>query len=73
MLRITLNLLKSKAQELLAGEQAGFIAGWCTVEQIFNCKMNFENTCNTNVVSFTASLTLRKLSSACDMIDNGML
>ena len=38
MLHIILNHLKSKAEELLSEEQAGFRAEWNTVEQIFNCR-----------------------------------
>ena len=34
-----LNCLKSKAEELLSDEQAGFRAGQSTVEQIFNCRV----------------------------------
>ena len=36
MLRIILNWLKAKAEELLAEDQAGFRPGWSTVEKIFN-------------------------------------
>ena len=36
MLRVILNRLKAKDEELLAKEQAGFRPGWSTVEQIFN-------------------------------------
>ena len=43
MLRIILNRLKSKAEELLSEEQAGFRAGRSTVEQIFNCRVLIEN------------------------------
>ena len=39
MLRINLNRLKRKAEELPAEEQAGFRAGPRTVEQIFNCRV----------------------------------
>ena len=42
MLRVILNRLKSKAEELLAEEQAGFRAGRSTVEQIFNCRVLIE-------------------------------
>ena len=42
MLCIILNCLKSKAEELLSEEQAGFRAGWSTVEQIFNCRVLIE-------------------------------
>ena len=35
MLGVILNQLKAKAEELLAEEQAGFRAGWSTVEQVF--------------------------------------
>ena len=42
MLCIILNHLKSKAEELLSEEQAGFRAGWSTVEQIFNCRVLIE-------------------------------
>ena len=42
MLRIILNRLKSKAEELLSEEQAGFRAGRSTVEQIFNCRVLIE-------------------------------
>ena len=36
MLRVILNRLKAKAEELLAEEQVGFKPGWSTVEHIFN-------------------------------------
>ena len=39
MLRVILNRLKAKAEELLAEEQAGFRPGWSTAEQIFNCQV----------------------------------
>jgi hypothetical protein len=42
MLRIILNRLKSRAEEVLAEEQAGFRAGRSTVEQIFNCRVIIE-------------------------------
>ena len=42
MLRIILNHLKAKAEELLSEEQAGFRAGRSTVEQIFNCRVLIE-------------------------------
>ena len=42
MLRIILNRLKSKAEELLSEEQAGFRARRSTVEQIFNCRVLME-------------------------------
>ena len=42
MLHIILNHLKSKAEELLSEEQAGFRAGQSTVEQIFNCRVLIE-------------------------------
>ena len=42
LLRIILNRLKSKAEELLSEEQAGFRAGRSTVEQIFNCRVLIE-------------------------------
>ena len=42
MLRIILNRLKNKAEELLAEEQAGFRPGRSTVEQIFNCRILME-------------------------------
>ena len=35
-LRVILNRLKAKAEELLAEEQTGFRSGWSTEEQIFN-------------------------------------
>ena len=42
MLHIILNHLKSKAEELLSEEGAGFRAGGSTVEQIFNCRVLIE-------------------------------
>ena len=42
MLRIILNRLKTKAEELLSEEQAGFRAGRSTVEQIFNGRVLIE-------------------------------
>ena len=42
MLCIILNHLKSKAEELLPEEQAGFRARWSTVEQTFNCRVLIE-------------------------------
>lgn len=42
MLRVILNRLKSKAEEILSEEQAGFRAKRSTVEQIFNCRILIE-------------------------------
>ncbi|GFS17809.1 endonuclease-reverse transcriptase [Elysia marginata] len=42
MLRVILNRLEPKAEEILAEEQAGFRAGRSTVEQIFNCRILIE-------------------------------
>ena len=42
LLRIILNRLKSKVEELLAEEQAGFRPRRSTVEQIFNCRVLME-------------------------------
>jgi len=42
MLRIILNRLKGKAEEVLSEEQAGFRAGRSTVEQILNCHILIE-------------------------------
>ena len=39
MLRVILDRLKAKAEELLAEEQAGFRPGRNKVEQIFNCRV----------------------------------
>ena len=39
MLRVILNRLKPKGEELLAEEQASFRAGRSTVEQIFCCRV----------------------------------
>jgi hypothetical protein len=41
-LRIILNRLTSKANEVLSEEQAGFRAGRSTIEQIFNCRVLIE-------------------------------
>jgi len=41
MLKIILNR-RSKAEEVLSEEQAGFRAGRSTVEQIFNCRLIIE-------------------------------
>ena len=38
MLRVILNRLKAKVEELLAEEQAGFRPGRSTVEQIFSSR-----------------------------------
>ena len=42
MLRVILNLLKAKAEELPAEEQAGFSPGQSTVEQISNSQVIIE-------------------------------
>ena len=42
MLHVILGRLKSKAEELLSEEQAGFRAGRNIVEQIFNCRVLIE-------------------------------
>ena len=42
MLHVILSRLKSKAEELLSEEQAGFRVGRSTVEQIFNCRVLIE-------------------------------
>ena len=42
MLRVILNRLKAKTEELLAEEQAGFRSGRSTVEQIFKRRFNTE-------------------------------
>ncbi|GFR92326.1 endonuclease-reverse transcriptase [Elysia marginata] len=42
MLRVILNRLKPKAEEILAEKQAGFRAGRSTVEQIFKCRILIE-------------------------------
>ncbi|KAH3842300.1 hypothetical protein DPMN_115797 [Dreissena polymorpha] len=68
MLRIILNRLKSKAEQLLTEEQAGFKAGRSSVEQIFNAELSLRNTCNTNKSSSTTCLTSRKLSNTCGMM-----
>ncbi|PIK45030.1 hypothetical protein BSL78_18122 [Apostichopus japonicus] len=39
MLRVILNRLNSKAEDLLSEEQAGFRAGRSNTEQIFNCRV----------------------------------
>ena len=39
MLKITLNRLKPQAENIIAGEQAGFRAGRSTTEQIFNLQV----------------------------------
>ncbi|GFR75435.1 endonuclease-reverse transcriptase, partial [Elysia marginata] len=41
-LRVKINILKPKAEEILAEEQDGFRAGRSTVEQIFNCRILIE-------------------------------
>ena len=42
MLRVLLNRLKIKAEELLADEKAGMRPGWSTVKQIFNSRVIIE-------------------------------
>ena len=42
MLRVILNRLKAKAEEVLAEDQAGFRPGRSTVEQIFNGPVTIE-------------------------------
>ena len=42
MLKVILNRLKPKAEELIAEEQAGFRAGRSTTEQIFNLRILYE-------------------------------
>ena len=42
MLRVILNRLKAKAEELWAEEKAGFRQGRSTVEQIFNSRVIIE-------------------------------
>ena len=42
MLRIVMNRLKTKAEEILSEEQAGFRPGRSTVEQIFNIRLLIE-------------------------------
>ena len=39
MLKVILNRLKAKAEELLAEDQAGFRPGQSTLEQIFNSQV----------------------------------
>ena len=39
MLKITMNRLKPQAEKIIAEEQAGFIAGKSTTEQIFNLRI----------------------------------
>ena len=39
MLKVILNTLKPQAEEIIAEEQAGFRAGRCTTEQIFNLRI----------------------------------
>ena len=47
MLKIILNRLKPQVGKIIAEEQAGFRAGRCTIEQIFNlrilCEKQFEH------------------------------
>lgn len=42
LLRIMLNHLKSKVEELLSEKQAGFRAVWSTMEQVFSCRIFVE-------------------------------
>ena len=42
MLRVSLSLLKAKAEELLAEEQAGFRPGQSTPKQIFSSRVIIE-------------------------------
>ena len=42
MPRVIVNRLRTKTEELLEAEQAGFRTGRSTVEQIFNCKVIIE-------------------------------
>ena len=39
MLKVLLNRLKPQAEEIIAEEQAGFIIGRSTIEQIFNLRI----------------------------------
>ena len=39
MLKILLNRLKPEAEKIIAEEQAGFVAGRSTTEQIFNLRI----------------------------------
>ena len=39
MLKITLNRLKPQAENIIAGEQAGFRAGRSTTEEVFNLRI----------------------------------
>ena len=42
MLKVILNRLKPQADDIIAEEQAGFRAGICTIEQIFNLRILWE-------------------------------
>ena len=42
ILRVILNRLKGKAEEILAEEQTGFRVGTSTTEQIFNVRLSIE-------------------------------
>ena len=72
MLCIILNHLKSKAEELLSEEQAGFRAGQSTVEQIFNCRVLIEKHLQHQRDLSTISSTSRKYSIGYVTMASGM-
>ena len=56
MLKVILNRLKPKAEEIIAEDQAGFRDGRSTTEQIFNLRILCESTSNTSRICTMSSL-----------------
>ena len=71
MLRVILNRLKSKAEELLSEEQAGFRAGRSTVEQISTVGSSLKNTYNIRRTCSIISSTSGKPSTEFGMMVSG--